>query len=94
MKTLFFIIMLALMPTVFKAETPVAKADSAFTFNAAKFDSSVTKHLDPYYKEKDKPKVSKTKKKTRKEQGKAPLMLELGKYAITAALTFLLTCPK
>ena len=97
MKALIFIILLALMPTVFKAE-PVhtAKTDTT-VFDKAQFENSVDETLQPYYKEKGKPKVSdgtKPKRKSRKEQGKTPLLLELGKYAIGLILAAVLSCPK
>lgn len=88
MKALFFIIALALMPTLFKGQTVVVTPP----FSSENFNYKVDSTLHSAKTDTTKV-VKKKKRKTRKRQGKTPLVLELGKYTIGLVLSFFLTCP-
>ena len=97
MKALIFILTLALMPTIFKAQQVQEKPPEKIKmvdFKADSFSQQVDSTL--YYVKTDSTKTTtaKPKPKTRKQQGKTPLLLELGKYAIGLVLSFFLACPK
>lgn len=88
MKVLFFIIALSLMPTLFKGQTVVVTPP----FSSESFNYKVDSTL--HSAKADTTKIVKKKKsKTRKQQGKTPLLLELGKYAVGLVFSFFLTCP-
>jgi hypothetical protein len=88
MKALIFIIALALMPTLFKGQTVVVTPP----FSSESFNYKVDSTLHAVKTDTTKV-VKKKKSKTRKEQGKTPLLLEIGKYAVGVVLSFFLACP-
>ena len=90
MKALIFILILGSMPTIFKGQTVVSQPP----FSSDSFNYHVDSTLHYAKTDSTKTTTAKPKPKTRKQQGKTPLLLELGKYAIGLVLSFFLACPK